>query len=68
MKAGKDYFVTVLFSGYGHWKVEVHYLRSGKKKTAITSNTELIQRFKDVAPMRERGYAAICAKLKSLVN
>lgn len=67
MKAGKDYFVTVLFKSYGHWTVEISYLRSRKIKRATTTDSVLVDRFNELKSSRDRGYQTVCNQLKSLV-
>jgi hypothetical protein len=50
-------YITVLPSGYGHWSVESTY--RGKRVKNITSDSQLIDRYKELKDNRDRGIISV---------
>jgi hypothetical protein len=42
----KTEIINIIKTGYGHWKVTIHY-RNGKQYTCITTNSQLIDWYKN---------------------
>ncbi len=56
-----DKLVAVLNSGYGHWKIKFkHY---SDVKVATITDSEAVDRYREVKDNRDRGYEAACSRL-----
>lgn len=59
-------YITVLPSGYGHWKVESTY--RGKRVSGITSDSQLIDRYKSLKDNRDRGIISVENQLHKIAR
>lgn len=55
----RKYFITVLPSGYGHWKVMSTVRSTGKTVTGTTTDSRLIDKFNELKDERLRGIVTI---------
>jgi len=53
----KTHCITVLPAGYGHWRVQSTF--RGKPVCGITTDSELIDKYKSLKDARERGIKTV---------
>lgn len=62
----RKYYITVLPSGYGHWKI-TSQLR-GKLISGITTDSQLIDRYSELKDDRSRGILAVEKELHRIAS
>jgi hypothetical protein len=64
----QKYFITVLPSGYGHWKVMSTVRTSGKTVQGTTTNSRLVDRYNELKDERLRGIVSVERELHRIAR
>jgi hypothetical protein len=65
--SGRKYYITLVPSGYGHYKI-IARTRGGREYKSVTSNMPLVDRYNSLKVDRSRGILAVEGELASIAR